>query len=93
VTAPLRQTQPPGFSLPLDEISVCLGSGDTHPPIAFNGREDRACVKCGAEVGLVRVRVTAIDAETLKKETAPRGGASTPESLEETERGTEVPAR
>lgn len=55
MNAPLRETQPPGLSIPFRDGAVCLDC-----LVIFNGREERACTKCGSEISIARVAITGI---------------------------------
>ncbi len=68
MNGPLRETQPPGFSMRLGDARACVEC-----EIVFDGREDRACPKCASDHGLAGVRIqgTEIRAEKEMTPTAP----------------------
>lgn len=72
VRTALRETDPPGVSFPLADAALCLDD-----LVVFNGREDSACPKCGAEVGIATVRVSGVkQRDESENEKAPVGGTT-----------------
>lgn len=53
MNAPLRETNVPGFSLPLTTIAACLDCMR-----AFDLANDSSCPTCGTSIGIVTLRVT-----------------------------------
>lgn len=84
MNAPLRHTDPPGFSIRLGDARSCVEC-----VLVFDGRQNKACPKCSSDLGLAGVRISGSEIRS-EKETAPRDAANASEGHEEQ---AEVPAR